>query len=808
MTTTAAHDRYAGIFTRSSASTGGCDGTGIDNYSSLLPFVVVSPGFETRTLLESLRAIPLVDIGSDEFLASYCVNLERLSIQAHWTAGIVASSGGDAVAVNASSGIIGRSGRNDDGIVDDALLSGYRNNEEEEYIVEAFLEDIDRVEALVKTLLALELWRERILFLNGVSGSGKGKNDAAAIDEEDEQVEFEIEGGERDGQEDVVEYYNDLNDVDGGEEGTEGDIVPASTRGESDGFESREGLLASRLAANGNALRTAFILHAETTIVSMLSLIFYRRIPVELSEDGSSGGHDDTLLSLIDYCGRQLAFLGSDEQSNPSLHRQKHPLPSSRLSAYLETRSRLDEIQDSVHDSSYRTAVASVTLARYLCENANELGPGLLSRMLEVHDFPLLMVPLIEEPPWTRRRSIERRRPGDGDVISTTTIWEKLDDHNEWKEVPPPDLLRLTKLEGQPWLALFHLLTARACRESYKLDEYRKSRLMRVRKYLHETLTDQLPVLVDVARYMDELSILGVPPVGRGGVHNRSSGGVVPSGGLLLTRVDSLRESIVAGGEKKKRGTSVLREDDDGEHWKRIAKTQWEEIFSHVTDSNDGELRRIAAEVYGGAGMEDDIMTNAAADHASPFAGPSSTGEDWKEELSKPIEVVRLTMKDATGDTPLASFELIPEQNGAATATTDTPLGTFRRLKMSISQIDGDGDSIFPRASVVACIRFQKEPSTSHSCSNNEVELCVDSLQLPTIENDIVSDNTHDEVGKVLPENWPMKEWRQIGDLEGKSVVLQLGFKRLPRGMVPAGCTLLRGYTLSQAFLSQPCVTN
>lgn len=422
-----------------------------------------------------------------------------------------------------------------------------------------------------------------------------------------------------------------------------------------------------------------------------------------------------------------------------------------------------------------------------------------------MHDFPLLMVPLIEEPPWTRRRSIERR--GMDGVVSAKMIWEKLDDHNEWKEVPPADLLRLTKLEGQPWLALFHLLTAKACRESYGLDEYRKSRLMRVRKYIHETLTDQLPVLGDVARYMDELSILGVPPVGQGS-HRPSSG--ASSSGLLLTRVDLLRESIIAGGKKR-----ISVRDDDDEYWERIAQTQWEEIFSHVTDSNDGELRRIAAEVYGGAGMEDDIMANAAADDAYPAAGrndlqmaePLSTGEDWKVALSKPIELVFLTMKDA-GDTPLASFELTPEQNGAATATTtDTPLGTFRRLKMSISQTGGNGDSIVPHASAVACIRFQKEPSSS-CCANNEVKLCVDSLQLPTIEHGMMSENTHDEVGIVLPEIWPMKEWRQIGDLEGKGVVLQLGFKRLPRGTVPAGSTLLRGYTLSQAFVSQPCLAD
>ena len=90
-----------------------------------------------------------------------------------------------------------------------------------------------------------------------------------------------------------------MNDVDGGE----GENVASA------GGKCFEGL-AYRLAANGNALRTAFILHAETTIVSLLNLIFYKGIPAELLEgsSGCGGGSngDDALLSLVDYCARQL----------------------------------------------------------------------------------------------------------------------------------------------------------------------------------------------------------------------------------------------------------------------------------------------------------------------------------------------------------------------------------------------------------------------------------------------------------------------------------------------------------------------
>lgn len=447
-----------------------------------------------------------------------------------------------------------------------------------------------------------------------------------------------------------------------------------------------------------------------------------------------------------------------------------------------------------MYDSAYQTAVASVTLSRYLCENVEEMGPSLLSRMLEVHDFPLLMATLVEEPPWTRRRSIEGRER-DGDVVSARTVWEKLGERNEWGEVPPADLLSLTRLEGQPWLALFHLTTSRSCRESYGLDEFRKSRLLRLRGHLHGALLDQLPALGEVARYLDELSILGVPPAGQG-AHRPSSG--ASSSGLLLRRVDSVRESIVG-----KRGAR-----DDG-RWEGVIRTQWEEVFSRVTDVTDVMLRRIASEVYGG-GMEDAVVVGSSVDGNSYAAGgpnhvpkeePQVAADDWKKALSRPVQKVTLHIESGSSDSS-EEFELVPKQNGAAARITDTPLGPFRRTKMSIEQTCGEGEAIFPHSKVVARVHFLEGPSSD---SSDEAELSIASLALPTAEH-TTSQNSYDEVGIALPETFSSKEWRQLGDLEGRSVVLQLGFKRLARGVVPAGSTLLRGYSLSQAFLSQPVV--
>lgn len=192
----------------------------------------VTPGFETAHLLSTIIPLPLDEIGSNQFMEAYCINLERLSIQAHCSAAQFSNA---ELILNGAS----------------ALDGG------EEFVVEAFLECPEKIVGMVRTLLSLEYWRDRVLFRNV---------------EED------------------LDCYEQLHQVDGGQ------------------IES----LANKLADNGNGLRVAFILHAETTIVSMLNLIFYRGIPATLLEN------DEVLLALVDYCARQLVSAVSFANSNPS----------------------------------------------------------------------------------------------------------------------------------------------------------------------------------------------------------------------------------------------------------------------------------------------------------------------------------------------------------------------------------------------------------------------------------------------------------------------------------------------------------
>jgi hypothetical protein len=180
---------------------------------------------------------------------------------------------------------------------------------------------------------------------------------------------------------------------------------------------------------------------------------------------------------------------------------------------------------------------------------------GLLSRLVSTNDTLMALVPLLDAPPWVRRR-------GSG-KSARTEKWI----HNAWETVAPSDRLRLTQADGQashaPFCACFPcgkaasrhgILQSRSlehreactwapeststpsdrhgsagvmtrcatapapprpplahaglrCRAKYHADEWRRDRLLALKRHMNELLFDQLPVLKDLQRVLDEMAL-------------------------------------------------------------------------------------------------------------------------------------------------------------------------------------------------------------------------------------------------------------------------------------------------------------
>lgn len=270
------------------------------------------------------------------------------------------------------------------------------------------------------------------------------------------------------------------------------------------------------------------------------------------------------MIDLVDYCSRKLTRLNGGYDFRCLEPAANASVNAENLKAYsksLEERTPKEELAQHLTEIEFRVCIAACSVSRFICEHSDVMPLSVASRITDTHDFLILTVPLIENPPWTRRLDSGK--------------WQKLVEQN-WKDVQPIDLLKLTKNEGQPWLMLFHLMTKKNFRERYHLNTFRKAQLLRVRKFLNEVMLDQMPVLADIQRYMDELAITEVPEPQS-----------VQENVFMFQQVAVTREKAIKG-----------------KSWSEISAKTLETIF-FMTDKDDEDLKRIA-NIYTDFGDEAD----------------------------------------------------------------------------------------------------------------------------------------------------------------------------------------------------------
>lgn len=311
------------------------------------------------------------------------------------------------------------------------------------------------------------------------------------------------------------------------------------------------------------------------------------------------------------------------------VHKQKYPGTVQETAARIQGRSTLEEIRDNRLGAEFKTAVVATSLARHLCEHISCLPIGAQTRILDTHDYLQMMIPLIDEPPWTRRGM------GSNGNKDSVHVWEKLLHDHEWKQVAPSDLLQITQCEAQCWIAVFHLTCSNVCRERYALNAFRKEQLLRLRKYLNEIMLDQLPILKDVMRYMDELALLNVPETSTG-----------QGAALLMQQIDRLREDVL-----------------NCQNWQELVDLQCRSFFT-ASDAQDEDLRLIAS-VYDeeNVGCMLDNKTNFF--ETQPLVLPVTSVGIGCNQGSVMVNVYNLT--------PTDKFTVLQTENNA-----------FRRTKMKV----------------------------------------------------------------------------------------------------------------------------
>ncbi|XP_017568171.2 zinc finger MYND domain-containing protein 10 [Pygocentrus nattereri] len=279
------------------------------------------------------------------------------------------------------------------------------------------------------------------------------------------------------------------------------------------------------------------VIHHEATIINLLETIMYHKESCEAAEDA--------VLDLVDYCHRKLTLLVGQcaRGENPTHDRLSH----SGLSD-------MNSIQDLRNQSSmleFEISLKALSVLRYITDHVESLSLSVLSRMLNTHNLPCVLVQLVGQCPWSRKNRGKLEKYEEG----------------KWREIPAEDRLKMTKLDGQVWISLLNLLLKPDCQRKYDFNNFNKNQLLKLRGFLTEVVIDQLPNLADLQRFLSHLTVTEPAP---------------PKKELILEQLPEIWNGIIAENSGK---------------WKAIAKHQVQKVFN----PSESELRKQAnwlAETY------------------------------------------------------------------------------------------------------------------------------------------------------------------------------------------------------------------
>ncbi|NXW41809.1 ZMY10 protein, partial [Nyctiprogne leucopyga] len=264
------------------------------------------------------------------------------------------------------------------------------------------------------------------------------------------------------------------------------------------------------------------VLRHEASIINLLETVFFYK---EICE--SAG---DSILDLIDYCHRKLSLLIAQSASDSSQTVSTAELPP----AALLSPSFMQELQKQAEAMEFEISLKALSVLRFITDQVESLPLSALTRMLNTYNLPCLLVELVQHCPWSRREAGKLKKFENG----------------AWHVVHPEDEVKMTKLDGQVWLALLNLLLSRECQGKYHFDGFNKSQLLKLRTFLTGVLIDQLPNLVEMQIFLSHLAVTEPAP---------------PKKDLILEQVPVIWDRIL----KKNAGK-----------WEAIAKHQVKHFFS------------------------------------------------------------------------------------------------------------------------------------------------------------------------------------------------------------------------------------
>ncbi|SBT77847.1 MYND finger protein, putative [Plasmodium ovale] len=144
----------------------------------------------------------------------------------------------------------------------------------------------------------------------------------------------------------------------------------------------------------------------------------------------------------------------------------------------------LKEENDKTHNiDKLKIYINVINALRNITDRIHLLKNTVVNKIVD-YDILLILIPLIEKKPWKHE----------------DYIFEK----NEW--VKNEDCI-LATTEKQLWLILYTLILNRAFQEKYEMTNYRRNNILKLRKYMNESLHQQLPPMKTLHTFIEHLYI-------------------------------------------------------------------------------------------------------------------------------------------------------------------------------------------------------------------------------------------------------------------------------------------------------------
>jgi len=241
-----------------------------------------------------------------------------------------------------------------------------------------------------------------------------------------------------------------------------------------------------------NSVKTYIILYHEAVIVNLLENFFFHVTACTTA--------DEHIVDMIEYCYDYTSKLIN---VNKKVEEKKDK--------NFETNKELSEQEEmnlKIKDLDLNIGLSSISILRYITDHLNQLPFPVRHHMMDIKDIPMILVALMEYKPWIRRISKNTSIQSQTRTLKEDESYEEeIYENNKWVKLSSLGS-KLPKIEAQIWICLYNLFMNQDNTKKYEITEFRKSNLLRLRKYMNDNLFDQIPPLQQMYRALEEMSLM------------------------------------------------------------------------------------------------------------------------------------------------------------------------------------------------------------------------------------------------------------------------------------------------------------